>query len=273
MTALAIMRLLPENMELEGRIFYKGKDLLSLSEEEMRRLRGAEIAMIFQEPMTSLNPVLTIGYQVAEMLITHRGLSKAEAMTKTVELLKKVNIPAAQTRIKDYPHQLSGGLRQRVMIAMAISCNPGLLIADEPTTALDVTIQAQILDLIDRLKEEHALTVLLITHDLGIVRQHSDRVAVMYAGSLMEVADTERLFLSPLHPYTTGLIQSLPELRGRALKPIPGSIPSVKEIPEGCRFWPRCDRAIDECKGLEPELREVEQGHLVRCLRIAQGSL
>ncbi len=267
MTALAIMGLLPENMYAKGRIIYKGTDLLKLPSDEMRRLRGKEIAMIFQEPMTSLNPVLTIGYQVSEMLITHQGLSKKEALREVVELLKKVNIPSPEERLKSYPHQLSGGLRQRVMIAMAIACKPGLLIADEPTTALDVTIQAQILDLLDRLKEEYGLTVLLITHDLGIVRQHSDRVAVMYRGKIMEIAETERLFLAPLHPYTVGLLHSLPEIRGRLLRPIPGSIPSIKEVQEGCLFKDRCERVIEECKRSEPELREIEEGHFVRCLR------
>lgn len=268
MTALAIMGLLPEGMYCAGKIIYKGKDLLGLSQEELRRLRGKEIAMIFQEPMTSLNPVLTIGYQVSEPLITHMGLSKKEALREVVELLKKVNIPSPEERLKAYPHQLSGGLRQRVMIAMAIACKPELLIADEPTTALDVTIQAQILDLLDRLKEDYGLTMILITHDLGIVRQHSDRVAVMYAGSLMEIADTEGLFTRPLHPYTLGLMQSLPEIRGKALKPIPGSIPSIKDLPVGCRFQDRCERAIEECKEYKPQLREIEKGHFVRCIRI-----
>ncbi|MFN3739048.1 MAG: ABC transporter ATP-binding protein [Thermodesulfovibrionales bacterium] len=267
MTALAIMGLLPENMYPKGEIIYKGTDLLKLLSDELRRLRGKEIAMIFQEPMTSLNPVLTIGYQISEMLITHQGLSKKEALREVVELLKKVNIPSPEERLRSYPHQLSGGLRQRVMIAMAIACKPGLLIADEPTTALDVTIQAQILDLLDRLKEEHGLTVLLITHDLGIVRQHSQRVAVIYRGKIMEIAETERLFSNPLHPYTIGLLHSLPEVRGRALRPIPGSIPSIKDVQEGCLFKDRCERVIEECKISEPELREIEEGHFVRCLR------
>jgi len=268
MTGLAIMGILPENILSKGRIIYKGLDLLGMPPQELRRIRGKEIAMVFQEPMTSLNPVLTIGYQVSEVFMTHLGLSKKEAKGKVIELLRQVNIPSPEERFNDYPHQLSGGLRQRVMIAMAIACKPGLLIADEPTTALDVTIQAQILDLLDRLKEAYGLTVLLITHDLGIVRQHSDRVAVMYAGKIMEIADTEQLFINPLHPYTLGLIQSLPELRGKNLKPILGSIPSIKEIPEGCRFSSRCEMAIDECKRTEPELREIERGHFVRCLRV-----
>lgn len=273
MTALSIMGLLPENMYSKGEIIYKGTDLLKLPPDEMRRLRGKEIAMIFQEPMTSLNPVLTIGYQISEMLITHQGLSKKEALREVVELLKKVNIPSPEERLKSYPHQLSGGLRQRVMIAMAIACKPGLLIADEPTTALDVTIQAQILELLDRLKEEYGLTVLLITHDLGIVRQHSERVAVMYRGKIMEIAETERLFLNPLHPYTVGLLHSLPEIRGRVLKPIPGSIPSIKVAQEGCLFKDRCEKVIEECKRFEPELREIEEGHFVRCLRAGQCQL
>ncbi len=275
MTALAIMGILPENISARGRILLNGINLLDLTPEEFRRLRGKRLSMIFQEPMTSLNPVLTVGYQVSEVLITHLGISKKEAKERTIELFRQVNIPSPERRYNEYPHQLSGGLRQRVMIAMAIACNPSLLIADEPTTALDVTIQAQILELLDRLKEEEGLTVLLITHDLGIVRQHSERVAVMYAGTIMELTDTEELFRHPLHPYTLGLINSLPDViggesnsRGRALKPIPGSIPSIKEIPKGCRFSPRCYISERECETEEPPLREVMPGHFVRCRRI-----
>lgn len=268
MTGLAILGILPQKIFCTGEILFRGKNLLSLPPEDLRGIRGKEISMVFQEPMTSLNPVLTIGYQISEVLITHLALTKKQARQRTIELLSLVQVPLPEKRFNDYPHQLSGGLRQRVMIAMAIACNPALLIADEPTTALDVTIQAQILDLLDRLKEEHGLTVLLITHDLGIVRQHSERVGVIYAGSIMELAETETLFREPLHPYTIGLIRSLPDVRGTSLKPIPGSIPSIEEIPSGCRFSPRCEMAIRECTLEEPIMREISHNHFVRCIRV-----
>ncbi|MFZ6016126.1 MAG: ABC transporter ATP-binding protein [Nitrospirota bacterium] len=287
LTALSIMGILPHNAFTEGEIVFKGSDLLKLDRESMRRLRGKELSMIFQEPMTSLNPVLTIGYQVAEVLTTHIGLSKKEAMDNTIELFRAVKIPSPEIRIKEYPHQMSGGMRQRVMIAMAIACNPALLIADEPTTALDVTIQAQILELIQKLREGKKMAVLLITHDLGIIAENAKRVAIMYAGRLMETTDTDELFSNPRHPYTIGLLESLPKEKGIPLKPIPGFVPKPDELPQGCKFSDRCRFVIPECKDREPELIPVTSNelrvtskdkdsslltrhlslHLVRCIR------
>ncbi len=267
MTALSILRILPGNAFTEGSIVFSSKDLLSLSEAEMRGIRGKDIGIVFQEPMTSLNPVLTVGYQVAEALLAHFKISKKEAMNKAVELLRSVKIPSPEIRIKDYPHQLSGGMRQRVMIAMAIACNPSLLIADEPTTALDVTIQAQILDLIQGLRKERRMAVLLITHDLSIISEQADRVAVMYAGRIMELSSVEELFRNTLHPYTIGLLESLPDKKGVPLKPITGFVPSPDKYPEGCKFADRCPKVIDVCKEAEPELVEVSKGHFVRCVR------
>ncbi len=270
LTALSIMGILPANMYARGRIFYKGRDLLTLSGEEMRRLRGKDISMIFQEPMTSLNPVLTVGYQIGEVFMAHEGLSRSQAILKAIELMRLVNIPSPEKRVKDYPHQLSGGLRQRVMIAMAIAMKPSLLIADEPTTALDVTIQAQILSLLWKLQKEYDLSVLLITHDLGVVRQHSDRVAIMYAGTIMEMAPAEEIFMNPLHPYTVGLMGSVPEFedgRRQELRPIKGFIPSLDVLPMGCRFSDRCPIVSSICMGSEPVLEEVSRGHYVRCYK------
>ncbi|MEW6107953.1 MAG: ABC transporter ATP-binding protein [Nitrospirota bacterium] len=264
-TALSIMGILPRNSFAKGEIFFKGRDLLKLDGESMRRLRGNEISMIFQEPMTSLNPVLTAGYQIAEVLITHRNMSKKEAMEKAIELLKAVKMPSPESRIKEYPHQMSGGMRQRVMIAMAIACNPSLLIADEPTTALDVTIQAQILELIQRLREEHSMSILFITHDLGIIAENAARVGIMYAGRIMEMANTEEIFNNPKHPYTIGLLESLPRAKGAPLNPIPGFVPRPEEFPAGCRFSDRCRYSVSVCKGEEPEFIEVADGHFVRC--------
>ena len=223
--------------------------------------------MIFQEPMTSLNPVLTIGYQVAEVLTTHLGLSKQEAMDKAIELLKTVKIPSPETRIKEYPHQMSGGMRQRVMIAMAIACNPSLLIADEPTTALDVTIQAQILDLLRNLREERNMAVLLITHDIGVIAENADTAAVMYAGRIMETAAVADILETPKHPYTIGLLDSLPKAKGIPLKPIPGSVPRPDNLPPGCKFSDRCSYMIPACQKEEPALREILPGHFARCIR------
>jgi len=288
LTALSIMGILPQNAFAEGEIIFRGCNLLTLDKESMRRLRGREIAMIFQEPMTSLNPVLTVGYQVAEVLTTHVGLSKKEAMETAIELFRSVKIPSPALRIKEYPHQMSGGMRQRVMIAMAIACNPSLLIADEPTTALDVTIQAQILDLLQRLRKELKMGVLLITHDLGIIAENAQRVAVMYAGRLMELVDAEELFRNARHPYTIGLLESLPKEKGTSLMPIPGVVPEPYKLPPGCKFSDRCRFVISACSEREPELRplsvtnskENEKGingssfinhrsslHLVRCIR------
>ena len=267
LTALSILRILPPNAFTGGEIGFNGKNLLSLPEDEMRQTRGKDISMIFQEPMTSLNPVLTVGYQIAEALTAHFNLSNKEAMNKAVGLLRSVKIPSPEMRVKDYPHQMSGGMRQRVMIAMAIACNPSLLIADEPTTALDVTIQAQILDLIQGLRRERQMAVLLITHDLSIISEQADRVAIMYAGRLMELADVDELFRNPLHPYTIGLLESLPSEKGKALKPISGFVPAPGHLPEGCKFSDRCFAMREECTRAEPELTEVSKNHFVRCIR------
>jgi len=223
--------------------------------------------MIFQEPMTSLNPVLTIGYQVAEVLITHMGLSKKEAMATTVELLKAVKIPSPEIRIHEYPHQMSGGMRQRVMIAMAIACNPSLLIADEPTTALDVTIQAQILDLLGTLRQQRNMTILLITHDIGVIAENADTAAIMYAGRIMEISQVSHILETPKHPYTIGLLDSLPKRKGIPLKPIPGSVPRPDKLPPGCKFSDRCRYMISDCQKEEPALREILPDHFARCIR------
>ena len=261
------MGILPPNATAEGDIFFRDKDLLKLDRETMRKLRGREISMIFQEPMTSLNPVLTIGYQIAEVFTTHLNMSRKEAMGRSVELLKMVRMPAPEVRVKEYPHQMSGGMRQRVMIAMAIACDPGLLIADEPTTALDVTIQAQILDLIQGIREEKGMSILFITHDLGIIAENASRVGIMYAGRLMELADTREIFSNPKHPYTVGLLDSIPKKKGTALKPIAGVVPRPEDLPAGCKFMDRCRYAIVECGTREPGLREIAARHQVRCIR------
>jgi oligopeptide/dipeptide ABC transporter ATP-binding protein len=266
-TALSIMGILPANAIADGGIFFRDRDLLKLEREEMRQLRGREISMIFQEPMTSLNPVLTIGYQIAEVLTTHLKMSGKDAMERSVELLKMVRMPAPETRVKEYPHQMSGGMRQRVMIAMAIACNPGLLIADEPTTALDVTIQAQILDLIQGIREEKGMSILFITHDLGIIAENASRVGIMYAGRLMELAETREIFNDPKHPYTMGLLDSIPKKKGTLLKPISGVVPRPEDLPPGCKFMDRCRYAIRECGVREPDLRQIAAGHLARCIR------
>jgi oligopeptide/dipeptide ABC transporter ATP-binding protein len=271
MTALSILRILPDNAFTAGEILFRQKDLLSLPEDEMRGVRGRDISMIFQEPMTSLNPVLTIGYQVAEALLAHFDMPKKEAMNRAVGLLKSVRMPSAEMRIRDYPHQLSGGMRQRVMIAMAIACNPSLLVADEPTTALDVTIQAQILDLLQGLRRELDMAVLLITHDLSIISEQADRVAVMYAGRIMELASAGELFSNTLHPYTRGLLKSLPDKKGIPLNPIRGFVPSPDQYPPGCKFSDRCSLAIDACRQAEPEMREISGGHYVRCIRVNES--
>ncbi len=267
LTALAIMGLLPENACPEGVINFRGRDLLTLDGDSMRGIRGREISMIFQEPMTSLNPVLTIGYQIAEVLTTHAGLSRRSAMEKAVDLLKAVRIPSPGVRVKEYPHQMSGGMRQRVMIAMAIACNPSLLIADEPTTALDVTIEAQILDLMAGLREERNMAVLLITHDIGVIAENATRAAVMYAGRIVETGRVSPVLERPKHPYTMGLLESLPVTKGIPLKPIPGSVPRPDELPTGCKFSDRCRYVIPGCRIEEPVLREITPGHFARCIR------
>ena len=269
MTALSILRLVPDppGRIVAGKIFFDGVNLLELSDLEMRKIRGNEISMIFQEPMTSLNPVFTIGDQISETLKFHLKLSKKEALNRSVELLKTVGIPSAESRIKDYPHQLSGGMRQRVMIAIALSCDPKLMIADEPTTALDVTIQAQILDLMQALKEKVQAAIILITHDLGVVAETAQRVAVMYAGRIYEFAKADELFENPLHPYTKGLMQSIPTIETKVdhLYVIPGLVPSLRNLPAGCKFGDRCENAWDKCRKQEPKLIEAGQEHLVRC--------
>ncbi|MBI3077836.1 MAG: ABC transporter ATP-binding protein [Deltaproteobacteria bacterium] len=273
MTALSILRLVPSppGRIVGGRISFDGRDLLNLPEPAMRKIRGNEISMIFQEPMTSLNPVFRVGDQIAEAVRLHQKVGKRAAWDRTVEMLQKVGIPAPERRAREYPHQLSGGMRQRVMIAMALSCNPRLMIADEPTTALDVTIQAQILDLIERLKDEIGMSVILITHNLGIVAETARHVAVMYAGKIVEYADVQALFGNPQHPYTIGLLRSLPRrgasARRERLEVIPGLVPSLQALPPGCKFNPRCKEVIAQCREEEPELKPIEPGHLVRCLR------
>ncbi len=267
-TALSLLRLiLPPGAITSGEIIFEGQDLLRLSEDDMRRIRGNRIAMIFQEPMTSLNPVFSIGRQIAEGLILHRGLSRHEAIEEAAQLLAQVGIPSPAERLNDYPHQLSGGMRQRVMIAMALACKPRLLIADEPTTALDVTIQAQILELMDRLREKTRMALLLITHDLGVVAERADRTLVMYAGRIVEEGPTHELLTTPFHPYTEGLLASLPQRSepGRPLTTIPGHVPSLLEEIPGCGFCSRCPDKRWECGQEQPQLKEIAPGHRVRC--------
>lgn len=275
-TALSVMRLVqsPPGRIAGGRILFDGRDLLTLDEEAMRAVRGNDIAMIFQEPMTSLNPVFTIGSQIAEALILHRGLSKMEAREESIHLLDLVEIPGARTRVDDYPHQLSGGMRQRVMIAMALSCSPRLLIADEPTTALDVTIQAQILALLQDLQEQFGMAMLLITHDLGVVAEQADRVVVMYAGRVVEEGAVDDVLFAPAHPYTRGLLASQPGVIGDVggkLATIPGVVPRLTELPAGCRFRDRCDVAIERCRDTDPSLEVVGDGHKAACI-LASGN-
>ncbi len=269
-TAYSIARLVPDppGKIVAGEVLYKGNDLLKISYDDMRKYRGKDISMIFQEPMTSLNPVMKIGDQISEVILQHEKVSKEEAFAKGVRMLELVGIPAADKRMKDYPHQFSGGMRQRVMIAMALSCNPSLLIADEPTTALDVTIQAQILDLMLKLKNERKeAAILLITHNLGVVAETCNRVIVMYGGKIQEIADVDPLFEKPLHPYTVGLLESLPDpdKPKEKLQAIPGIIPHILELPKGCKFATRCTKVFDKCWETEPDLLEVEPKHYVRC--------
>jgi peptide/nickel transport system ATP-binding protein len=269
MTALSLMRLVPSPGRITGgRVLFEDRDLLGLTEREMRDVRGARMAMIFQEPMTALNPVLTVGSQVAESVFLHRPVSRRQAWQRATELLAEVGIPDAERRVHDYPHQLSGGMRQRVMIAMAIACDPLLLLADEPTTALDVTIQAEILALLRSLRDRYGMAVLLITHDLGVVAEQADRVAIMYAGRIVEYATVDELFARPLHPYTQALLRSMPVLGARQdrLETIPGQVPSLTRLPSGCAFRDRCPLQIDECAAAVPPLEE-RSGHLVACIR------
>ena len=267
-TSLSVMGLLAEPGHVAGgSMEFEGKDLTKLSEKQYRELRGNDMAMIFQEPMTSLNPVYRVGKQITEAIRTHEKVSKAEAKTRAVDLLRKVGIHSPEARINDYPHQMSGGMRQRVMIAMALACNPKLLIADEPTTALDVTIQAQILDLLRRLRDDTGMAVLLITHDLGVVSETADRVVVMYCGQVVEEADVRELFDHPMHPYTLGLLKSIPRLEDddtKRLYMIKGMVPNPLEMPPGCHFSDRCDSCMDICRQQIPDLVDLD-GHKVRC--------
>lgn len=267
-TAYSIMRLvmLPGRIE-SGEVILNGTNLLGLSEKEMRGVRGNQISMIFQEPLTSLNPVLTVGSQIAEGLVLHRGLSGDDARAEVIEILRQVGIPSPAARFGDFPHQMSGGMRQRVVIAMALACHPRLLIADEPTTALDVTIQAQILELIDRMKETSGMGLILITHDLGIVAERARRTAIMYAGRIVEYSDTGEIFRNPLHPYTQGLLDSLPQNSspGQPLKSIPGQVPELLIDLKGCGFCDRCTVKEWRCHEEKPAMKEIGPGHLVRC--------
>ncbi len=275
-TALSVMRLIPEppGRIVEGKITFNGKDLIKLPEKEMRKIRGNQISMIFQEPMTSLNPVFKVGFQIGEVLRLHQRLEKKEARARTIDLLQKVGIPSPQSRADNYPHQMSGGMRQRVMIAMALACDPQVIIADEPTTALDVTIQAQILELMRELSRSTGTSVLLITHDLGVVAETAEQVVVMYAGRIVEEADVKSLFNSPLHPYTRGLMRSIPgetaQTRAR-LEAIPGVVPSLLGLPIGCKFNDRCRHAFDRCFEEEPWLILPKEGHPVRCWLYEEG--
>ncbi len=276
MTAFSVLRLVPHPGQIEhGEIFFQGQDLARLSEKDMRSVRGARISMIFQEPMTSLNPVYSVGSQIGEVLRLHRKLSRRQAKARSIELLKLVGIPSPESRVDSYPHQLSGGMRQRVMIAMALACEPALLLADEPTTALDVTIQAQILDLLRRLQAELGMSIVFITHDLGVVAEFANRVVVMYAGRVVERATVKELFRSPQHPYTRGLLASVPPMGGderpTRLNTIEGVVPSLAELPKGCRFAARCalkkqgGAEFERCDQEEPELLDVSSRHSSRC--------
>ena len=265
-TAMSIMRL--NKARLEGEINFKGKNLLTVPMSEMRRIRGNEISMIFQDPMTCLNPVFTIGHQLSEVFRLHQGMNKKQAWDASIEALKMVNIPIPEKRVKEYPHQLSGGMRQRVMIAMALACKPQLLIADEPTTALDVTIQAQVLELMKDLKEQYGTSMIMITHDLGIVSEVCDNVAIIYAGEVVEYGNLQHIYENPQHPYTNGLFGSLPDIDKDVefLSPIEGLMPDPANLPKGCKFNPRCKYACPECSQQVPAFTETEPGHFVRCL-------
>ncbi|MDP4221640.1 MAG: ABC transporter ATP-binding protein [Bacteroidota bacterium] len=268
-TALSIMRLIPDppGKTVGGEILFEGRDLLKISEEEMRSIRGNKIGMIFQEPMTSLNPVFTVGNQIEESILLHEKVSKEEAKSRAIEMLKKVGIPAPEQRYREYPHQLSGGMRQRIMIAMALACNPSILIADEPTTALDVTVQAQILELIKSLQESLGMGVILITHDLGVIAETADKVAVMYASHIVEYSNADEIYYNPLHPYTVGLLGSIPKLNIESdrLMTIEGTVPVPTNYPPGCNYAARCPYATPLCISDEPRLIEHETGHWAAC--------
>ncbi|UCF95552.1 MAG: ABC transporter ATP-binding protein [Desulfobacterales bacterium] len=279
-TAQSVMRLIPDppGKIVHGKILFDGTDIVKLPMERMRSIRGNRISMIFQEPMTSLNPVYTIGDQIAEMFILHEKRSKPEGWERAVAMLKKVQIPAPEKRAHEYPHQLSGGMRQRAMIAMALACNPEILIADEPTTALDVTIQAQILDLMRQLREDYHTAIMMITHDLGVIAEMAQRIVVMYAGKVVEEAPTLGVFEDSKHPYTQGLLKSIPKLGERSrhgrqrLKEIAGIVPSLYELPPGCSFYPRCPHVMPQCKDHPPVLTDAGGGHRVRCWLYPSGS-
>jgi peptide/nickel transport system ATP-binding protein len=264
-TSMSILRLLGRNTDVQGEILFNGTNILELSEKEMRKLRGNVISMIFQEPMTSLNPLHTVGKQIAEPLVRHKNLSKSEIKSKVIKLLNEVGLPRADEIYDEFPHQLSGGMRQRVMIAMALACDPALIIADEPTTALDVTIQAQILELMKKISREHQTSILFITHDLGVVAEMCDRVVVMYAGQIVEHTGVKDLFENPMHPYTTGLLNSIPDMEEEQVRllPIKGNVPTARNMPMGCRFAPRCDHAMDICKQEPPMF--VKGAHECKC--------
>ena len=274
-TAHSIIQLIPDppGKIVDGRIGFDGQDLLRLPESEMRKIRGNRISMIFQEPMTSLNPVFTVGDQVGEVLRLHQKLSRPETRRRVLDIFKQVGIPAPETRLDDYPHQMSGGMRQRVMIAMALACNPRLMIADEPTTALDVTIQAQILDLMNKLKADTGASILFITHDLGVIAEMAQHVAVMYAGRMVEYTDVKTLFATPKHPYTIGLLESIPVLAQKSaqerLSTIKGVVPSLFDLPQGCLFSDRCPDVFDDCRQIEPQMYSVGPNHIARCLKYA----
>ena len=274
-TAHSIIQLIPiPPGKIEGgQIFFEGKNLLEFPESKMRKIRGNRISMIFQEPMTSLNPVFSVGDQVAEVIRLHQRLSRGETRRRVTEMFQLVGISAAEARLSDYPHQMSGGMRQRVMIAMALACNPQLMIADEPTTALDVTIQAQILDLMNKLKTDTGAAILFITHDLGVIAEMAQNVAVMYAGKVMEYTDVKSLYADPKNPYTIGLLQSIPVLgsktKGHRLETISGVVPSLFNLPAGCLFSDRCPAVFDDCRRVAPEMYRVGKNHLVRCLKYA----
>lgn len=271
-TALSILQLVPSppGKIAKGEIYFEGTDLLALSEAEMRKIRGRSISMIFQEPMTCLNPVFQVGDQISEILRLHEGVSRKEAWERSIEMLRIVGIPSPERRVKEYPHHLSGGMRQRAMIAMAMACSPKLMIADEPTTALDVTIQAQILELMTHLKQEKAMSLILITHNLGVIAETVQNVMVMYAGRIFEYADVRSIFVNPKHPYTQGLLNSIPRVdrddtKKERLEAIPGLVPSLLDLPEGCKFLERCKYAFHPCAREEPPLAENDSGHFVRC--------
>ncbi|NTV46230.1 MAG: ABC transporter ATP-binding protein [Chlorobiales bacterium] len=273
-TALSIMRLIPvpPGVYAGGEILFEGQDLLKLPEEKMRHIRGNRISMIFQEPMTSLNPVYTCGYQISEVVELHQNLSPKSAKDKSIEMLRLVGIPAPEQRYNEYPHNLSGGMRQRVMIAMALACNPAFLIADEPTTALDVTVQAQILELIQKLQEELGMGVITITHDLGVIAEVSDQVAVMYASKIVEYGSVNQIFENPLHPYTQGLLKSIPRIGHKIerLNVIEGSVPPATQFPKGCHFCTRCPYADTKCWNEEPDLVSYESGHTAACWKVGE---